>query len=419
MDKKILLICYSFPPNRGIGGRRWAKFAKHLAQEGFQVDVICKSPEVGEKSEWTSDTIHPSIHLHPLPAKYPELLNKVPQNFIEKVSYKLWMLFFKFFSLGTFPERTFFWRKQLLNKAGELIKSKGISNVVVTVPPFRLGYYTSFLKLSHPEINLVLDYRDPWTDNRSFHGFLNLSPKRMKHELSMETAALQRADHVISTTEQMTEWLKQKVDTKGKTFITIPNGYDKADVNPSQAIDQYASPVKRFVYAGTFYSNLHYILKPFLDNLKQQESNPDFCKNFQFDFYGEMDPTLKNLFLSYQLKTLNLHRPVPLAEIQKIIQQCNFCMLFAAPDHAFNFNTKFYEYLANRKPIVIFSKPGAVPDFLKKNKLGASVLLDNFASDFNQFLDLVVKNKLEFDAQFDTEQFSTERHCQQLLPLLR
>ncbi len=419
MDKKILVICYSFPPNKGIGGRRWAKFAKHLAEAGYAVEVICKQPEKNEKSEWTEDTLHPNIQLHHLPAKYPSLLNKVPQSFAQKVAYKLWMLFFKFFSKGTFPERTFFWKNQLIEKATQLIQQKEIKNVVVTVPPFRLGYYTSFLKIKFPSLNFILDYRDPWTDNRSFHGFLNLSPARMQYELSMETTALQRADVVITTTEQMTDWLKQKVEQKNKLFLTIPNGFDSADINVAPAEKNEFKENFRFVYAGTFYSNLQYILQPFLDALKKQEVSEAFCKTFKFEFYGEMDPSMKNLIGQYKLKTLQLHAPVPLEIMQKTIQQSNYCMLFAAPDHAFNFNTKFYEYLANRKPIVIFSKSGTVPKFLQENKLGSAVLYDTFEQDFNAFINSVKNGTLEFDDKFNTEQFSTLSHTRLLMQQLK
>ena len=93
-------------------------------------------------------------------------------------------------------------------------------------------------------------------------------------------------------------------------------------------------------------------------------------------------------------------------------------MLFAAHDHAFNFNTKFYEYLANRKPIVIFSKKGEVPDFLEKNKLGVAIGFDNFQNDFDNFIQNLQHKKMDFNATFNTEQFSTKQHCEILLKQL-
>lgn len=419
MEKSVLLICYSFPPNKGIGGRRWAKFAKHLANEGYQVEVICKKAAEGETSEWTSDTQLANIKLHPLAARYPKILTLIPSRFFQKVEYKIWLLLFKYLSKGTFPERTFFWKTQLLQKASELIETKKIKNVIVTVPPFRIGYYASFLKVKYPELNFILDYRDPWTDNKTFHGFMNLSPARLQHELDMEITAMKRADCIITANEQMTTWLKEKLNADSIKRITIPNGYDIEDVKVELAKTQDSKGITRFIYAGTFYSNVEYILVPFLKAIKKQEAlNPNFAQQFSFNFYGDMDPAMRHLFQQQQLKSVTLNAPVRLHEIQQKIQASDFCLMFAAHDHSFAFNTKFYEYLANRKPIVIFSKKGEVPDFLEQNQLGIAIDFENFEQDFENLILSIKQNKIRFNPNFNTEQFSTLAHSKLLMKQL-
>lgn len=414
----ILLICYSFPPNKGIGGRRWAKFAKHLANKGYQLEVICKHPSPNERSEWTQDTQHPNIRMHRLAAMYPKILTTVPQTFFQKLEYRIWLLLFKLISKGTFPERTFFWRKQLLRKAAELIQEKNIRNVVVTVPPFRIGYYTSLLKLKFPQLNFILDYRDPWTDNKTFHGFMNLAPTRMAHELWMETQAIERANCVITANEQMTDWLKEKVPSSEHKMITIANGYDIDDIVKKPQVASN-STVQRFIYAGTFYSNVEYILTPFLSALKKQETaDPLFAQKFRFDFYGDMDPAMRKLFTGFGLSSISLNAPIRLNEIQEQIQGSDFCLIFAAHDHSFAFNTKFYEYLANRKPIVIFSKKGEVPDFLVNNKLGVFIDFENFEKDFENLINNVKNKAIQFNSTFNTEQFSTLQHSKILIKQL-
>ncbi len=415
LQKSILLICYSFPPNKGIGGRRWAKFAKHLANDGYDVHVICKKPEKNEASEWTSDAAASNIFTYPLAARYPKILTSVPHTFFQKLEYRIWLLLFKFLSHGTFPERTFFWKKQVLKKADELIHQKKIKNVVATVPPFRIGYYASFLKDKFPDLNFILDYRDPWTDNKTFHGFMNLSEKRFQHELEMELNTLKRANCVLTANEQMTSWLKEKLKDSSKKFVTLPNGYDKDDIHILENKRKENRELFRFIYAGTFYSNVEYILLPFLDTIQKLEAaHTDFTKHYVFDFYGEMDPKMKNLFTRYNLKSVHLHPPVRLKAIQNLIQQSDYCLMFAAHDHSFAFNTKFYEYLANRKPIVIFSKEGEVPNFLVKNQLGVAIEYENFEANFSDFLQKVPQNGIAFNSKFDTEQFSTQAHAKLL-----
>jgi hypothetical protein len=115
---------------------------------------------------------------------------------------------------------------------------------------------------------------------------------------------------------------------------------------------------------------------------------------------------------------VHLHAPIGLKAIQEKIQLSDFCLLFAAQDHSFAFNTKFYEYLANRKPIVIFSKSGEVPDFLVKNSLGVAIDYEKFEANFVDFLNSLKSKAFQFNNTFNTDQFSTETHANTVRKLL-
>ncbi|MCB0793795.1 MAG: hypothetical protein KDB88_03585, partial [Flavobacteriales bacterium] len=86
----VLLIAHTFPPYRGIGGRRWAKFAKAMARKGHPVHVIhSEGPEELKGSLWTTDIEQEGIHLHLLPQRYPTVLFKRPLNSLwEKIAYR-------------------------------------------------------------------------------------------------------------------------------------------------------------------------------------------------------------------------------------------------------------------------------------------------------------------------------------------
>ena len=45
MEKKLLIISYVYPPDNSVGGRRWSKFAKCLAETGNKVFVITATPD--------------------------------------------------------------------------------------------------------------------------------------------------------------------------------------------------------------------------------------------------------------------------------------------------------------------------------------------------------------------------------------
>ena len=87
--KKILIVTHIFPPTPGIGGRRWAKFAKYLSKTGNEVSVISAENHSIEKSQWEKDVLDSGIQVHRLPLLYPEILGTNPNSVFQKLHYKI------------------------------------------------------------------------------------------------------------------------------------------------------------------------------------------------------------------------------------------------------------------------------------------------------------------------------------------
>jgi glycosyltransferase involved in cell wall biosynthesis len=412
--KAILLICYSFPPFPGIGGRRWAKFVKYLCRNGYQVHVITAKNSSAETSEWLRDVEHKNIILHTLPRKYPAILSKVPTTLFEKVEYKLWMKFFQFYSKGTLFDRSVFWKPQLEKKASELIQKFSIRNVLVTIPPFKIAHHATALKNKFPEINLIVDYRDPWTDNRSFHGFKNLSENRLNYEVALEDEVLQKADKIITVSEEMTEKLIHRGVTDASKFLTINNGFDPDDLLTFELKEKTSDTIE-FIYAGSLYSNLDYLVKPLLDKLKElKEKNNAIYKRLSFSFYGNQDEKLKEMVLSSGLEVMKMYGQIPIHSVFEKINAADFCLLFSAPDHAFAFNTKFFEYLAYRRPILLFSNKGKTSDFIEGNGLGYVITPTQFNNEFDEFINKLALKEHTFNANFDSTAFTVKNGANEI-----
>ena len=91
-EKNILLVCFSFPPFPGIGGRRWAKFAKYLSKQNVNVHVLAAKNEPGTISEWDHDVKSEKIKIHQIPLGLSGVLSFYPKNFTEKAIYKLFSI---------------------------------------------------------------------------------------------------------------------------------------------------------------------------------------------------------------------------------------------------------------------------------------------------------------------------------------
>jgi len=402
--KNILIICYSFPPFPGVGGRRWAKFAKYLAQkETYGIHVLCAQNPFEEESIWTKDVTHKNIKIHPLPVNYPRVMYKGTNSLFDKILYRLWKLYFSFRSNGVVFEKTMFWEKQLLKKASELIEQEGIKNVIVSIPPYRLASYSIKLKEKHPGINLIVDYRDPWTDNKSFHGFKDISPSRFAYEQNMEAKVIKGANMVVSVSDAMTRELKSR-NIEPDKIITIPNGYDPAEILPSAQKEANGNKLK-FIYAGTLYNDLEYVVLPLITYLdKLGKTNPELYNRISFEFYGNLNKELKEKLSSSG--NVVIHKPVPLAEMQEILSNCSFCVLITPPDYTVVFNTKFCEYLANRKPVLLFTYPCDASDFLVKNKLGFHIDPAHIEKGLDRLFNNVEDIITGFNAGFDIEPFN-------------
>ena len=420
MQKKVLIISYIFPPSPGIGGRRWAKFAKYLAQKGYEVNVICCDNVSEEKSSWIKDVKNPNIKVHTLPAKYPTVMVYGVKNIFDKLLYRFWKFYFSFRSKGVIFERTIFWRKQLLEKASELIEKEQIKNVVVTIPPYRLASYSVALKQKFPDIKLIIDYRDPWTDNKSYHGFKDLNPKRLEYEQQLENEVLKVADKIITVSDKMTESLKTR-NIGVEKIITIPNGFDPDDIMaPSVANTNPSDNKIRFIYAGTLYSNLDYIVDPLLAYLKKlKETNSSLYNSISFEFYGSHNEELVDKIKRFNDNAISVHKPLPLAEIQSILRAGSFGVLMSAADHSFAFNTKFCEYIANRKPILLFSYPGETSDFLLNNKLGFLVNPTSFEKDMDTFFHQLQNIITNYNSGFNIDAFSIPSLTTEIEKLLK
>ena len=100
MKKKVLIICYTFPPYNGIGGRRWAKFAKYLEHDNCDVSVIAAKKQDTSQSPWTKDISSYQDNINYLDADYPLILQSNPKSILQKIRYRLALFYVKLFLKG-------------------------------------------------------------------------------------------------------------------------------------------------------------------------------------------------------------------------------------------------------------------------------------------------------------------------------
>lgn len=420
-DKKVIIACYGFPPNPGIGGRRWAKFAKYLAKAGWQVHVIVAKPRSLVVSDWESDVQHPNIIRHFLPVNYPNALSSLPSDStLKKVLFRWSKWYYNKIQDKRIFDATFLWEKSFTNKLAELISQHNIDNVITTGAPFYQLYYAAKLKRDKfPNLNLITDFRDPWLGATNY-GINFLTGKKLAQEKEYFKVVCENSNCILvpaKVLSEMTEHLDQADQYLRDRFIEFTHSFDIDDIKPYLVNSLVSDDKISIVYAGTIYGELEETfnqLASALDKLKIEK--PALYQRLRISFYTPPN----NIPTQFQNHSEVIHFSAPIAKkIFEIINQSTACIILQSKNNKNFRTTKFFEFISFRKPYVVMGAKGFVSEFVETEKLGVYLPESNFYPKFVDTLEKLAENKLEFNAGFDASQYACERQTNKLIELLR
>lgn len=377
----LLVISHTFPPYRGIGGRRWAKFARMLAARGRTVHVIHSAGSDALKgSLWTDDVAQPGIITHPLPQRYPTVLFKRPITSVaDKVAYRFWSHALPRVVQGNWYDKTVLWKAQLLRTCGRLIHAHGIRDVVATGAPFRQLHHLLELPHRYPGVRLLADFRDTWAWGDAY-GFAALSPERQDHERRLEREVVLGYHRVISPSEPILAHLKATYGGPGERYVLLPHAYD-----PDELGDPVAPPNDgrfRMIYAGSLYGAAE--ADAYFDSLLQalrttRERHPEAFARCQLDLYitGHGTDTLARKVEQAALQdTITFHPPTPPRVLFPRIAMADLVVVFIPTINRDLMGTKFNELFHLRRPILHVGAEGGVSRTITHRRLGLSVRVE-------------------------------------------
>lgn len=364
MPKHIVIVNYAFPPNPGIGGRRWAKLAKQFIKNGDEVSVICKNfPNNSDKSVWTNDV--KGVSYFPINIRYPGVLVNPVKNFSDKVLYRVSYIILKGLIKGNYFDLCAFWKAPILTQLQKLHQEKKIDVLITSGAPFNLLYFGAIFKKKNPEVKVIGDYRDPWLTARNY-GISILNKRRKEEEIRKQNFILENIDYITAPNEFMLKQIQSEYSGNLKIkseFYTIPHSFDWDDYKQIHLLKKETSNKLHFVYAGTLYHEIEHQLKEFKTFLNRLKSA---TLEFQVDFYtNELDRAKE--FTEY--KEVKFHTPLR-ENLFETLSHTD-CLLIFLADHNKDFcTTKFYEFLPLNKPYLLFGPEGFVSNTIINNKLG-------------------------------------------------
>lgn len=354
--KKVLVIAYHYPPLGGGGVFRTLKFTKYLPRFGFKPYVL---------------TVKNAMYQ----AKDPTLLEDIPPEvrIIRTFSLERKLFLLPFYALRTTPKWIFIpdinigWLPFAVRRGEQIIKKEGIDVIYATAPIYTSLLIACLLKRRTGK-PLVIDFRDPWTQNV----FIKYPTKlHKKIEEKMEKFVLKTADHIIANTEPMRLKLIEKYPFIKEKCTTITNGFDAQD------FQRLKRKVYRDKFTITYVGYLYSATDPeyFLPALKKLlEEKKEIRNLIRVLFVGDAIPKV-----SMQIKKFNLTDVVKLVGFVphktglEYMINSDVLLLTIAPEAHLPIAGKTYEYLAAKRPILAIVPDGPSVDLIRSTRSGVVV----------------------------------------------
>jgi glycosyltransferase involved in cell wall biosynthesis len=415
---RLLIVSFTFPPYSGIGGRRWAKFIKCLNREGINCQVISATKGNEKNSPWEKDTLGYAGKITFIKPPYPQILMTNPKSIIQKLNYKLalWKVKQKKKEINYYDYSTGFGYaiKPLVEKAIR----QGTKNVLISVGPFHMAWELLALKKVYPDVNFMVDFRDPWSNNKTSFGFAEMLPEALLQEQKKEREVIQGYDFIFAVSGEMNDYFKAISGVDDHKFINLPNGFDPEDLNTEILNSDKRGDKLNLLLLGTLYGKT----KPLFDELnealiKLKHDNPGFYQKIAFNFCGEVPQWFGGF--KEQHSNIIYHGKKQYQQAAELARNSDAVMLFLTDDLNFSMSTKFYEGLAMKKPIIVFSSKGKTAEYVEQNQIGLAINKGSIYEDLLHLCCHYQQGQLKFNPEFNTTEFEINNLINKVIATLK
>lgn len=346
--KKVLIICYNFSPTGGTGALRTVKFCKYLPSMHWEPIVL---------------HINNSNILKYFSKKYSFSFNtKTYCSFNSNLLVKIGLFLDRFF--GSFrylflPDVFMGSILPLIFKAIYVDKIERCDLVYVSSPPYSLTVAGVFIKkiLHKP---LVVDLRDPWTDNP-----YNPYPLKILKILDekCESFVFHNADKIILNTNEMkTQYIGKYEEYITEKMHVITNGFDYADLPQFNEIKRSNN---KFVitYTGAIYKTRN--PEVFFSSIQKFISDKSGLVDIEVHFFGTNKKYIDQLAIMYNLTAyVFCHDRIQNTDVY--VELVKSDLLLVVESTPLVIPIKVLEYLSSNKPILAIVPEGEAATIIRK-----------------------------------------------------
>ncbi|MDV2502783.1 MAG: glycosyltransferase family 4 protein [bacterium] len=396
--KRVLIITTAFPPQPTVGRHRSVKFAKHLPEFGWEPVILTVDDRYlldrddDTLKELPADlqvhrafflpdplqSVRKIVHRSTLPSETQESSLDSRQKSRPSLPKRAFNAAMKtYWSWGRrylcIPDQHITWLPFALAKAFQIHRKEPFDVVMTTAPN-----YTTFIvgwcikRLTGKP--WIVDFRDLWTGD--YHR-LWVPSWRARLESWLERTILRRADHLITVTLRMSEFVRSLHAgfPPGRIHV-ITNGYDDEDLPNVKAI---TSPGDPFTITYTGKLDSHRPAKHFLCAVGELlNERASYKQTMRLNFFGKVHPdeqqNLQSVIDKYHLAPIVNFVPY-IKYKEALLAQATSTVNLLILDHSSHncdlvIPAKTYEYLAAGRPILAIVPEGDCKQIILDSQAG-------------------------------------------------
>jgi len=227
--KKVLMLCYYFPPLGLAGTQRAVKFARYLPEFGWQPTVVTVKPV----AYWAQDVslLDELIGIDILRTESwdpQRLLARMRPDFVSAANGRsfaggvLSWIHERVEPLFLLPDSKILWKFPALQAVRRLMQADSFDVLFSTSPPHSAQLIAAQIK-KRSGMPWVADFRDSWTGSAVVREATGWHRRRNER---LQQRVVQQADALIAATPAIRQQLKAM---GAKQCEWIPNGFDPVD----------------------------------------------------------------------------------------------------------------------------------------------------------------------------------------------
>lgn len=345
--RHLALFASALPPSTNVGVLRPLSFMRYACSAGWRVDAFCSEPPPTQRQ-----------HGDELMARVPReaTLHVVPATSREPS--------YRFFPRvdGDFRNALAYAHHALDSMAGDP------PDIVMASAPRFFSFVAALFVARRFGVPLVLDYRDEWTECP--FEFV----QKDGSDLTWERRCLRHADAVLFTTESHRQHqLATFPELAPNKAHVVSNGWDPDEFVQSPGAREGA---KRRTLSLAYTGSLAGQTPPhdFLASLEQLLTDePEWIQRIHVQLIGRRGPRAEEATRAFRFpEVLEIIDHVGKREAIRHMQESDALLIISRKGLERYRPAKLFEYLAARRPVLVYGEPGEASQLLEQ--LGAGIL---------------------------------------------